>query len=127
MHRFAIPQRLMAAALAVAVAGALAVAFSDATAAPVPAAGAAQERLVDINRAGRKELMTLPGVGRAEADKIVANRPYLVKTELVTKQVLALGPFLQIKNQVVALPVGKPARAQAARQTAPRAGDRQGQ
>jgi competence protein ComEA len=58
---------------------------------------------VDINSASRKELMTLPGVGPAEADKIVANRPYLTKTELVTKGVLPTGPFLSLKNQVVAM------------------------
>jgi competence protein ComEA len=58
---------------------------------------------VDINSAGRKELMTLQGIGAAEADKIIANRPYLTKTELVTKGVLETGPFLSIKNYVVAM------------------------
>jgi hypothetical protein len=61
------------------------------------------DHYVDINSATRKELMTLPGVGRAEADKIIANRPYLTKTELVTKGVLPTGPFLSLKHQVVAM------------------------
>ena len=61
------------------------------------------EHYVDINSAGRKELMTLPGIGAAEADKIIANRPYLTKTELVTKGVLPTGPFLSLKHQVVAM------------------------
>ena len=48
--------------------------------------------------------MTLPGIGAAEAGRIIANRPYLTKTELVTKNVLPVGPFLSIKPHVVAMP-----------------------
>ena len=62
------------------------------------------EHYVDLNSASRKELMTLPGIGKAEADRIVANRPYLVKTDLVSKNVLTVGPFLSIKHLVVAMP-----------------------
>ncbi|MGZ5250966.1 MAG: ComEA family DNA-binding protein [Caldimonas sp.] len=61
------------------------------------------DHYVDINSAGRKELMTLPGIGAAEADKIVANRPYLTKTELVTKKVLPAGPFFSIRHRIVAM------------------------
>jgi DNA uptake protein ComE-like DNA-binding protein len=60
-------------------------------------------RLVDINSAPASELMTLPGVGRAQADKIIANRPYLSKAELVTKNVMPAGPFISLKKRVVAL------------------------
>ncbi len=52
--------------------------------------------------------MTLPGIGAAEAAKIIANRPYLTKTELVTKGVLPTGPFLSLKYQVVAMHNIKP-------------------
>jgi DNA uptake protein ComE-like DNA-binding protein len=62
------------------------------------------EHYVDLNSASRKELMTLPGIGKPEADRIIANRPYLVKTDLVSKNVLPLGPFLSIKYLVVAMP-----------------------
>ena len=48
--------------------------------------------------------MTLPGIGAAEASRIIANRPYLTKTDLVTKNVLPVGPFLSVKNFVVAMP-----------------------
>lgn len=79
-----------------------------APAAPKTRVATAPVKLVDINRAGRKELMTLPGVGAAEADKIIANRPYMTKTDLVGKQVLPMGPYLSLKNQVIALPKGRP-------------------
>ena len=71
-------------------------------------AAAAPNRYVDINSASRAELMTLPGIGAAEAGRIVANRPYLTKTELVTKNVLPVGPFLSVRNSVVAMPKAAP-------------------
>lgn len=61
------------------------------------------DRQVNINGASRKELMTLPGVDAAMADKIIAGRPYLTKAELVTKNVMPTGPYLSLKNNVVAL------------------------
>jgi competence protein ComEA len=84
------------------------------------------EHLVDINSASRKELMTLPGIGATEADKIIANRPYLTKTQLVTKGVLPTGPYLSLRYQVVAmqkLPPGakKASTATAAKTVAPQA------
>ena len=59
-------------------------------------------KLVDINSASRKELMTLPGIGAAEAEKIIANRPYLTKTELVSKAGLPVGPYVSLKHLVIA-------------------------
>jgi hypothetical protein len=63
---------------------------------------------VDLNSASRAELITLPGVDAALADKIIANRPFLTKTELVTKKVLPTGPFLALKERVIALPKNRP-------------------
>ncbi len=100
-ERSSIPRWVRVPAL---VALALAPAVSlPATAAP-PAAAA---KIVDINSASRKELKTLPGIGDAEAESIVAHRPYASKTELVGKNVLPMGPYLSIKNRIVALPKGR--------------------
>jgi competence protein ComEA len=63
-------------------------------------------KLVDLNKASTQELMTLPGIGQADADRIVANRPYLVKSDLVNKKVLPTGPYLAVRKRVVALPHG---------------------
>ena len=59
---------------------------------------------VDLNSASRKELMTLPGIGATEAGRIIANRPYLTKTDLVAKGVLPTGPYLSLRHLVVAMP-----------------------
>jgi len=79
------------------------------TAQPVPRrAPVVVEHYVDLNSASAKELMTLPGIGAAEARRIIANRPYLTKTELVTKNVLPVGPFLSLRHLVVAMPKTAP-------------------
>jgi DNA uptake protein ComE-like DNA-binding protein len=57
---------------------------------------------VDINSASKNELKKLPGVGDAEADKIIAGRPYLSKAHLVTHNVISEGLYLGLKDQIVA-------------------------
>jgi len=84
--------------------------LSQVAVAPSSTSAGPQQRLaqvqyyVDLNSASRKELMTLPGIGAEEAGGIIAHRPYLTKTDLVTRNVLPIGPFLSIKPLVVALP-----------------------
>jgi DNA uptake protein ComE-like DNA-binding protein len=66
------------------------------------------DQLIDINRADRAKLKTLPGIGSAEADKIIAGRPYGSKTDLVIRNVLPEGVYHQIKYRIVAIPPDKP-------------------
>ena len=69
---------------------------------------AATARLVDLNVASRTELKTLPGIGDAEAVRIVANRPYMTKTDLVTKNVLTLEAYDALRSQIVVVHKGPP-------------------
>ncbi len=73
--------------------------------ASVPAAPSSKPappaKLVDLNLASHNELKTLPGIGDAEAAKIVAARPYKSKADLVTKNVLPLEAYDRLSKQVV--------------------------
>jgi competence protein ComEA len=59
---------------------------------------------LDINSASRQKLKTLPGIGDAEAAKIMAGRPYYSKTDLVTRKVLPEGSYAAIKYRIFAAP-----------------------
>jgi DNA uptake protein ComE-like DNA-binding protein len=45
-------------------------------------------KLVDVNTANKTALKKLPGITDADADKIIANRPYGSKSWLVTRNVI---------------------------------------
>lgn len=59
-------------------------------------------KLVDINGAKKKELMTLPGISDAEADKIIAGRPYGSKAHLLTRNIVSAETYQNLKSQVIA-------------------------
>ena len=66
------------------------------------AKAAAKVKLVDINSAGKAELKKLPGIGDAQADKIIAGRPYLSKAKLVTQDILPRETYEGLKALVIA-------------------------
>ena len=55
---------------------------------------------VELNNARRKQLAALPGLTGADADKIIANRPYENRRDLVRKGVLSEAQFDKIKDSV---------------------------
>jgi DNA uptake protein ComE-like DNA-binding protein len=57
---------------------------------------------LDLNTASEADLKTIPGIGDAYAKKIVQNRPYKRKDELVQKKVLPKATYDKIKDHVIA-------------------------
>lgn len=59
-----------------------------------------QQKKVDLNAATVDELTELPGIGKHEARRIVAGRPYHDKHELVSKKVLPASAYERLKDEV---------------------------
>ncbi len=56
---------------------------------------------VNINKASKAQLKTIPGIGDLEADKIIAGRPYKSKADLGSHGILPGGVYLTIKDRVI--------------------------
>jgi competence protein ComEA len=70
--------------------------------ADAPKAHDAKHAPVDINSASADELQSIPGIGEAYSKKIVENRPYKRKDELVQKKVVPQATYDKIKDHIVA-------------------------
>jgi len=103
MNKRPIYSTLMATALALMAGPALA---ADSKAAPAKQvasqAAATKVKLIDINSADAKTLMTLPDISATDAEKIIAGRPYGSKAWLVTKNIVPAEKYPALKDLVVA-------------------------
>ena len=62
----------------------------------------AKKVLLDINTASGDELKALPGIGDAYSKKIIDNRPYQKKDQLVSKKVIPEATYQGINDQIIA-------------------------
>jgi DNA uptake protein ComE-like DNA-binding protein len=61
-----------------------------------------QPSLVDVNSATQSQLLELPGIGKPEARKIIDNRPYADKHDLVAKGAVSGATYDKIRDRIIA-------------------------
>jgi len=57
---------------------------------------------LDLNTATKDQLMSLPGITDADAQKILDGRPYRAKNQLLSKGIISKDEYAKIKGQIVA-------------------------
>ena len=55
---------------------------------------------VDLNSATREELLKLPGIGEATADKIIAARPFKSRDQLVAKGIVTKAEYSKLSSHI---------------------------
>jgi competence protein ComEA len=62
----------------------------------------ASKKLIDLNSATKEQLAALPGIGDTYSQKIIENRPYKAKTDLIKKKVLPQATYKKIAALIIA-------------------------
>jgi competence protein ComEA len=62
----------------------------------------ARDELLDLNTATREQLIALPSIGEAYADKVIAGRPYKMKSELVSRKIVPPAKYKKFSAKVIA-------------------------
>jgi len=106
MNRKNLFARLLLALLALTLAGSMSSGLSSGAAQAQkqtpPAASKPAGDLLDLNSATKQQLQALLGIGDAYSQKIIDNRPYRGKNELVQKKIIPQATYDKISGQIIA-------------------------
>jgi DNA uptake protein ComE-like DNA-binding protein len=75
---------------------------STSTKASATKSKAAAVAAIDINSASKEDLMKVPGIGDATAEKIVAGRPFKAKSELLSKGIVTKAQYAKVRAHITA-------------------------
>jgi len=64
--------------------------------------GWSRDKPLDLNTATKEQLLSLPGVTAAEADRVIAGRPYNEPGEVVTRRIMSKTEYDKIADRVTA-------------------------
>jgi DNA uptake protein ComE-like DNA-binding protein len=83
------------------------------------AKSAAHRERIDINSASKEQLMALPGMDDAMADKIIAGRPFKAKSDLLHKSILTKAEYSKVSTHIIAKQEAKAAPESKAPESSP--------
>jgi DNA uptake protein ComE-like DNA-binding protein len=66
--------------------------------------GLSSKKTVDLNKASKDDLLSLPGITAPRADRIMAERPYASTHQLVSRRVLSEQQYSQLQDRVTVTP-----------------------
>jgi competence protein ComEA len=64
--------------------------------------GWSRDKPLDLNSASKEQLASLPGVSSAEADRVIAGRPYNDPSDLVTRRIMSKTEYDRISDRLTA-------------------------
>jgi|GraSoiStandDraft_4_1057263.scaffolds.fasta_scaffold618636_2 radical SAM superfamily enzyme with C-terminal helix-hairpin-helix motif len=64
--------------------------------------GWSRDKPLDLNSASKEQLVTLPGMTEAQADRVIGGRPYSDPHELLSRGILRKAEYQKIADRVVA-------------------------
>src|SRR5689334_3217755 len=63
--------------------------------------GWSRDKPLDLNSASKDQLMSLPGMSPADADRVIAARPFAAAVDLVNRHILSKAEYDRISDRVV--------------------------
>jgi DNA uptake protein ComE-like DNA-binding protein len=66
--------------------------------------GWSRDKPLDLNGASKEQLLTLPGITPAQADRVIKGRPYAAPGDLLTRHILPKVEYDKISDRITAKP-----------------------